>query len=119
MTRLVDSEGASLPKNGSREVFDAYLCDMNDGKGPELTVTVPEWFVTEHEEEYDGCGVLFAPLQEILELYLQEEKGIGGSIISMDSGDGLPAFVAWLRAYAERLEALSNEMRRNENATAN
>lgn len=120
MTFLLDSEGASLPHDGWRgKVFKVYLSGNNDGNGPELIVTVPEWFVTEGEVEYDSCGVLYAPLQEILEQYLEDEKGIGGTIISMDGGDGLPAFVAWLRAYAKRLESLSDELRRNENATAN
>jgi hypothetical protein len=98
MTYLLDTEGDEIPKEvHGRPYFDADLCDWNDGTGPALTMNVPMSFEGEIGV-YDGNGVVSAPLQDVLEQYLRDFK-------REDGGIALPAFIAWLRDYANRLEA--------------
>lgn len=106
MTELLDTEGATIPSDylDGRPLFDADLCDWNDGKGPVLTINVPMYFEA-HGVTYDSAGVVSAPLQDVLEEYLQKFKEI-------DGGKGVDAFCAWLHGYADRLKAANVELRR-------
>lgn len=103
MALLLDTEGALIPLSDevdARPLFDADLCDWNNGKGPELTINIPMYFETEHGI-YDGEGCLSVLLQEVLEEYLRDFKGT-------DGGHGIKAFISYLRSYADRLEEEHN-----------
>lgn len=102
MTILLDTEQCPIPCNimgGS--LFDADLCNWGNGKGPILSINIPEWFTWgkagERETLYDGSGVITAPLQQILEDYLKSGYETDGHNKSKE-------FVSWLRDYADRLE---------------
>ena len=97
MTVLVDTEGMPIPgDDAGYPLFDTTLCDWCDGKGPMLTLNVPEFFETTHGT-YDSCGVVAAPIKDILEEYLANFK-------MHDEGCGVDAFAAWLHDYANRLK---------------
>ena len=97
MTVLVDTEGLTIPSSDSGvPLFDTSLCDWCDGKGPMLTLNVPEFFETTGGT-YDGLGVVSAPLRDVLEEYLLDFK-------MHDEGGGVDAFAAWLHDYADRLK---------------
>lgn len=103
MTQLLDTEGAHIPSDDDegRPLFDADLCDWNDGKGPALTINIPMYFET-IEGTYNSGGVISAPLQEILEQYMRDFKEI-------DGGDGIDIFCTWLHDYANRLKSANTE----------
>lgn len=106
MTQMRDTEGEQIPKDEEgRMYFDADLCDWNNGKGPEMTINTPTYFVAGDGSEYDGHGVMAVPLQAVLEDYLINFK-------SEDGGEGVPAFTKWLRDYADRLESANTEVDR-------
>lgn len=103
MTQMRDTEGEKIPAdNDGITYFDADLCDWNNGQGPELTINVPPYFVGGNGSEYESQGVVSVPLQRVLEDYLTCFK-------QEDGGVGVPAFVKWLREYADRLEQASVE----------
>lgn len=104
MTILLDTEGAVIPGDDydNSPLFDTTLCDWKDGKGPSLSMNIPELFET-HFGIYDSQGVIHAPLQAILEEYLLEFK-------VTDGGDGIAEFCKWLRDYADRLESAKKEL---------
>ena len=101
MALLLDTEGYAIPSDDEcgRPLFDADLCDWNDGKGPLLTINVPRYFETEYGI-YDSEGVLSVPIQKIFEQYLRDFK-------IEDGGDGIKTFISWLRNYADKLESES------------
>jgi hypothetical protein len=96
-----------LPSDKNACWWDIDLCNWNDGKGPELLLSIPPWFELNDGTVYDGDGVLTVPLQDVLEEYLvQLLPSKDGSYLSADGGEGAPAFVAWLRDYADRMAAV-------------
>ena len=99
MPQMIDTEGAEIPKSeDGSPYFDAHLCDWNEGNGPDLSINVPPFFEGVDGADYDSCGILTIPIQAVFEEYLNEFQG-------RDGGAGVPAFVEWLRDYANRLEA--------------
>ena len=103
MTQMRETQSEELPKNEEgRMYFDAAMCDWNDGNGPDLSINIPEFFEGGDGSVYDGFGVVTVPLQDVLNDYLKELK-------ESDGGVGVPKFPAWLRDYADRLEAASKE----------
>jgi hypothetical protein len=102
MTILIDTEGEQIPPDDGedkRPLFDADLCDWNDGRGPILTINTPSYFETEHGV-YDSCGVITTPIKDVLEEYLRDFKTI-------DGGDGIKDFISFLRKYSDRLESIA------------
>ena len=99
MTQLFDTEGAPIPSDdeAGHPLFDADLCDWNDGRGPMLTMNVPMYFEAAGGI-YDSAGVITAPLKDVLEEYLRDFKKI-------DGGCGVETFCAWLHDYSDRLKA--------------
>jgi hypothetical protein len=96
MVQMRDTEAMIIPPSwAGAKLFDIDLCDFHEGHGPELTMFAPP-FLGDDEQEYPG-GVLVVPLQDVLEEYLRAFK-------QTDGGTGRVAFVAWLRAYADRFE---------------
>ncbi len=102
MTIFVDTEGAHIPADwNGRPLFDGDLTNWGKGKGPELTLTVPLFFISGpdgDETEYSSEGVITANLQEILDEYL--EYGCKN-----DGFNCAKEFADWMREYADRLEA--------------
>lgn len=99
MTQMIDTEGAEIPKNADGlAYFGVDMCDWNDGKGPDFSMNIPMFFEDENGAQYDSCGVLTVPIQDVLNDYIKEFK-------DTDGGDGVPKFVEWLRDYANRLES--------------
>lgn len=100
MATLLDTEGRQIPlDDGGRPMFDADLCDWGDGRGPMLTMNVPDYFETIHGT-YDSHGVVQAPIKDVLEEYLRDAE-------DMDGGHSIDAFAEWLHEYADRLKAAS------------
>jgi hypothetical protein len=115
MIELKDKKGAPLPEDDIGPKFDADLMDYNNGEGPMLEIGVPKWFTVwktdsrEDEgsppaEEFRTCGVLQAPLEKILDEYLHHWAE------GFDEGKAAPAFLAWLRNYADRLDKAIGSM---------
>ena len=104
MTQLLDTEGTQIPSDDEegRHLFDADLIDWNDGLGPMLTINVPMYFEAVRGI-YDSCGVISAPLKDVLEEYLRE-------FAVFDCGDGIESFCDWLHDYADRPRRLTLEV---------
>jgi hypothetical protein len=105
MTQMIDTEGAEIPKDkNGLTYFDVYMCDMKDGKGPDLSMNIPMFFEDGNGDQYGSARVLFVPIQDVLDDYI---KGFKDS----DGGHGVPKFVEWLRDYANRLESANTNLR--------
>lgn len=103
MTKLLDTEGKPIPPDcDGYPLFDADLCDWDDGNGPMLVINVPDYFETSHGT-YDSAGVVHAPLKDVLEEYLR-------AFAVEDGGSGIDAFAAWLHEYADRLKAANKRI---------
>lgn len=78
--------------------FCVDMVDFGNEQGPMLRVNVPERFIDHKGKEFKGGDVLEAPIQKVLEDYISSVRRDAGGI-------EVPEFCAWLRSYADRLEA--------------
>jgi len=109
MTKMVDDEGGHLPEKDDCDSWDIHIwCEKT---GPELSLSIPDRFLVVPDEprevpywgedeslEYDGEGLLSVSLRDVFDEYL-ENFGF------QDEGEFVTEFAAWLRSYADRLEA--------------
>jgi hypothetical protein len=110
MTKMVDIEGAHLPE---KDDFNCWDIDIwwYEKTGPELLLSIPDRFLVVPDEprdvpywgedeslEYDGEGCLSVSLRDVFEEYLENFR-------FQDEGEFVTEFAAWLRSYADRLEA--------------
>lgn len=97
MTIMIDIEGDFVPKEYDENLFNLSLF----GNG-ELTINIPMQFKTD-DGEYNGDGVLFCNLREILKEYLE-------NAIGLDGGEGLLPLSELLNEFSTAYSKLAKEL---------
>ena len=97
MVQMSDTEGEKIPEG----LFDLDL----SGTGI-LTINVPEYCNID-DETYDSCGVLTVRLDEVFDEYLRNYQ-------EFDGGEHLPELAKMLRNYANKFDAETEKLGREE-----
>lgn len=106
MAQFLDTEGAELPKEYPNDYyFGTHLADHNEGKGPELLLSVPNFIPAKYGTDYNGAGVLRVYLKEVLEEYIEN---LNNDCFNINELQSVPKFVLWLHDFANRLDRKIN-----------